>query len=131
MAMKVKFIDGIESMSGTMNCGYGKRITFTHRKGDKPGEGHARFWTKGDYKRSTPVTGDEILRRKAFAEAGKHTAEALKDESLCKAWAQTYIDTNGVVDGKKYKNLRGFIFGNIYQHLLKQLKETDNQPKQG
>ena len=90
MALKVKFDCGIESMSGTMKHKDGTCITFTHRRGDKPGEGHARIWQKGMYKRSTKVQPEEIARREIFSLRSKRVAElmATKGISRKEAWGK-------------------------------------------
>ena len=122
MALRVKFIDGIESMSGTMDCGNGQRMTITHRKSDKPGEGHARIWRKGDYKRKTEVGESELARRRIFALANKKIAKDMKDPSLVQMYQEDYKIAKGIFNGKKYATLRGFAFAQMYDAMLQHSK---------
>ena len=115
--MKVTFIDGIESMSGTMNCGNGRRMTIYHRKGDKPGQGHARMWSKGDHPRTTPVTEKELANRELFARTNEKYSQLTPEEK--ERYAQLYHDTKGGFNGKKYATFHGFVKGLIFDELKK------------
>ena len=117
MAMKVKFMPGIESMSGTMKSSYGQRVTFSHRRGDKPGEGHVRMWKKGDYGRSTPVTPEELQRRDWFAEATRRATEVMKNRYTLEAYHEAWVANRYCYGGKTYATLRGYIVTRMYNKL--------------
>ena len=115
--MNVTFIDGIESMSGTMNCGNGRRMTIYHRKGDKPGQGHARMWSKGDHPRTTPVSEKELANRELFVRTNEKYSQLTEQE---KNWfARKFQDCHGVFKGKKYATVHGFTKARLYDEQKK------------
>ena len=113
--MKVTFINGIASMSGTMNCGRQGRVVFTHRKNDKPGQGRAYFRTKDSYKRSTKVSERELKNREIFARTNEKFSQLTPKE---KNWfARKFQDCHGVFNGKKYATLQGFTKARLYDEV--------------
>ena len=88
--MKVTFLPGIKSISGTFrNKHMQERIVFRHYKHDKPGEGHASI--QRPQERLTPVTPEELQRRLRFKiisqEVGRRIASGDK-RSKKEIWAE-------------------------------------------
>ena len=87
--MKVEFMPGIASMSGTLKGQNGYKLVFMHRQSDGKGHGHAYLRTKKDYQRSTPVSDKEIAARSLFATRAQ-LVKQLMTEHKCKTKAEAW-----------------------------------------
>ena len=113
--MKVDLMPGIASMSGKMKAKSpnGKDIIFkTYRRPDGKTETRAYFAPKGGYKRTTPLSDNEIAARNRFARFSdifKHMPEETKLQYAREMKAARYK-----FNGKKYSTLRGYIMARLY-----------------
>ena len=87
--MKVEFMPGIASMSGTVKTKNGDRLVFMHRASDGKGRGHAYLRTQKDYQRSTPVSDKERVARSLFAIRAQ-LVKQLMTEHKCKTKAEAW-----------------------------------------
>ena len=76
--MKVTFIPGIESISGSMKTKHGKRVVFRKMQGDKPGTGHMYIHGANDYKRKSKPSAKEMEGRKLFEARSKCVKELMR-----------------------------------------------------
>ena len=93
--MKVEFMPGIKSISGSTKPRMGKRMVFRHLKSDKPGHGHLTICSSNAYERKTPVTEREKCARKLFsirASYVKQLIDRAPDLSRAQAWAMAKND---------------------------------------
>lgn len=70
--MKVEFMPGIASISGSTKSRSGKRLVFRHLKSDKPGHGHATIFHEDAFKRRTRVTEREEAVRRLFSQRASY-----------------------------------------------------------
>ena len=87
--MKVEFMPGIASMSGTVKTKNGDRLVFMHRASDGKGHGRAYLRTQKDYQRSTPVSDKERVARSLFATRAQ-LVKRLLAEHQCKTKAEAW-----------------------------------------
>ena len=101
---------GIAAISGSMKSKNGKRIVFTHRASDKPGNG--RMYMRQEYQRTAPVSDKEIAARNLFKQITAKVAAMTEEEkkTFCEHWKKA----NYKFKGKKYATLRGFIIAVLY-----------------
>ena len=89
--MKVEYIPGIASMSGSLKMPGGKRLIFRHYASDRPGHGHATVCSANTYKRRTPVTEAEQAAKRLFSRRAsyvKQLCDAHPGLSRAEAWQQ-------------------------------------------
>lgn len=67
-----------------------------------------------DYRRTTPVSKDELVRRNKFADANRTVAKLTEDEK--RAYAQAMKKAKNRYNGKEYKMLRGYILARLYNN---------------
>lgn len=113
--MKVTFMPGIESISGSMKSPTGKKLIFRHYQGDKSGHGHVYMHNSSDYQRKKPLSENEKAARKQFADVQRRIA-ALTTEEMSN-YKRNFRDAQGKFRGKKYKTLRGYISAVIYNSI--------------
>jgi hypothetical protein len=65
--MKVEFLPGIASISGSIKPSKGKRIIFRHFASDLPGQGHVTICAPDAYRRKTPVSERELAAKRLFS----------------------------------------------------------------
>ena len=87
--MKVEFMPGIASMSGTLKDKNGNKLVFMHRQSDGKGHGRAYLRTPKDYQRSTPVSDKEIAARVLFQNRAQ-LVKQLMTEHKCKTKAEAW-----------------------------------------
>ena len=87
--MKVEFMPGIASMSGSVKTKNGDRLVFMHRQSDGKGHGRAYLRTSKDYQRSTPVSDKEKVARSLFAIRAQ-LVKQLMTERRCKTKAEAW-----------------------------------------
>ncbi|MBR4548154.1 MAG: hypothetical protein IKO66_08965 [Paludibacteraceae bacterium] len=87
--MKVEFMPGIASMSGSVKTKNGDRLVFMHRASDGKGHGRAYLRTSKDYQRSTPVSEKEIAARALFQNRAQ-LVKQLMTERRCKTKAEAW-----------------------------------------
>ena len=87
--MKVEFMPGIASMSGSVKTKNGDRLVFMHRASDGKGHGRAYLRTSKDYQRSTPVSDKEIAARVLFQNRAQ-LVKQLMTERRCKTKAEAW-----------------------------------------
>ena len=87
--MKVEFMPGIASMSGTLKGRDGYKLVFMHRASDGKGRGHAYLRSKESYQRSKPVSDKEIAARSLFATRAQ-LVKQLMTERRCKTKAEAW-----------------------------------------
>ncbi len=87
--MKVEFMPGIASMSGTLKGKNGYNLVFMHRQSDGKGHGRAYLRSKDSYQRSTPVSDKERVARSLFAIRAQ-LVKQLMTEHRCKTKAEAW-----------------------------------------
>jgi len=115
--MKVTFMPGIESISGTQKTVFGKRIVFTKRKSDEKGSGRVYLRRDEDYQRRTPVSKKELAARQLFATIAENVKNMTDDEKA--QYEILYKKDKRKFNGKTYNTLRGFIVANLYDEYKK------------
>ena len=109
--VKIKFMPGIESISGTMKGRNGHRIEFRHFKNDKKGNGHMYFRKDDDYKRAK-TTPKEREARSKFALIMRQFYSLSPEEM--NEYKKQFEASKGKIKGKRYKSLRGFVVKKLY-----------------
>ena len=97
--MKVEFMPGIASISGSTKSRSGKRLVFRHYKSDKPGHGHATIYHQDAFERRTPVTEREEATRRLFSQRAsyvKKLCDAHPKLSRAEAWKIAKTDIPSV-----------------------------------
>ena len=112
--MKVTFMPGIASISGSMKSPMGKKIIFKHFRSDEPGHGRMYMIRRDKFQRNK-ITENEIAARKQFADVQRRIA-ALTPEEMSN-YKRNFRDAQGKFKGKKYKTLRGYISAVIYNSI--------------
>ena len=95
--MKVEFMPGIAAITGSMKSRNGKRVVFTHRQGDKPGQGRMYFRSADDYVRSTPPSEKELAAQLLFRKRAKRVKQLMAENpklSKAEAWAIVKAEKN-------------------------------------
>ena len=117
--MKVTFAAGVEAISGSIKQKNGSRIVFktfskpsVNRKSDK----ETRMYLIPPYKRTSPVTKNELRQRTRFAQAADLVARMPEDEKkrIAEEWRQNKYKYNG----KKYKSFRGFLLAKAMKEFI-------------
>ena len=106
---------GIAAISGSTKEKNGKRIVFTHRAGDKPGEGRMYIRPADCYRRTTPMSEKEIEAKVRFQRVSwqlNHLGEETKVK-FAREWEKDGYKFNG----KKYATLRGYIFARLHADI--------------
>ena len=110
--MKVTFIPGIDSISGSFKGKNGSRTVFMHRKSDKKGDGRVYFRKNSDYARKDPPTDNERAARLKFAQIAE-TVHKMTDEQK-QQYALEMKKAKNRFNGKTYATLRGYIMARLY-----------------
>lgn len=108
--MKVEFMPGIESVSGSLKQKNGNRLVFTHRRSDKSGQGRLYLRHASDYQRSTPVSDKELANRQRLARI------SLMAKNLSEEQKKAYLEDwsrNHFFNGKEYATPRGYIIARL------------------
>ena len=93
--MKVEFMPGIKSISGSTKPRTGKRIVFRHYKSDKPGHGHLTICSSDAYVRTKPASDAEQNAKRLFSVRAAYVQQLIKrtpDLSRAQAWAMAKAD---------------------------------------
>jgi hypothetical protein len=93
--MKVEFMPGIKSISGSTKPGMGKRMVFRHLKSDKPGQGHLTICSSNAYERTKPASEAEQNAKRLFSIRASYVQQLIKrtpDLSRAQAWAMAKND---------------------------------------
>jgi hypothetical protein len=110
---KVKWMPTIEYVSGTL-CKSGKNhahpshVLATHRTAETTSSDCNRLYLR-DYKRSTPVTDEELARRNRFGTIAQMVNERKQDPSKVMQDQVDFIAQKDKVDGKK--TMRTYLWG--------------------
>lgn len=110
--MKVTFMPGIDSISGSFKGKNGSKTVFMHRKSDKKGEGRMYFRHNSDYARKNPLTDNERAARLKFAQITE-TIQKMTDEQK-QQYADEMKKARNKFNGKTYSSLRGYIMARLY-----------------
>ena len=113
--MKVDLMPGIASMSGKLKSKspYGKDMIFkTFRRPDGKTETRAYFAPKGGYKRTTPLSDNEIAARKQFVLISQILKQMPEEKKL--QYAREMKAAKYKFNGKEYRSLRGYIMARLY-----------------
>ena len=97
--MKVEFMPGIKSISGSTKPRMGKRLVFRHYKSDKPGHGHLTICSNDAFKRRTRITEREEAARRLFSQRAsyvKKLCDTFPKLSRADAWAMAKADIPSV-----------------------------------
>lgn len=108
--MRQKTEDYVESVSGKLSDNKnGKSIA----RRSKKGKTHCYQMNQNNNFR-TPSQSEQIVRfRNACAEADRQ----LKIHSYHIEWVNSFRTSNGVLNGKQYTTLRGFVIASCYQNI--------------
>ena len=93
--MKVEFMPGIASISGSTKSRSGKRLVFRHYKSDKPGHGHLTICSNDAFERRTRVSEREEATRRLFSQRAayvKKLCDTFPKLSRADAWAMAKAD---------------------------------------
>ncbi len=113
--MKVDLMPGIAAMSGKLKSKspYGKDMIFkTFRRPDGKTKTRANIAPKGGYKRSTPLSDNEISARKQFVLVSQIIKNMPEEKKL--QYAREMKAAKGKFNGKIYSSLRGYIMARLY-----------------
>lgn len=97
--MKVEFMPGIKSISGSTKPRTGKRLVFRHYKSDKPGHGHLTICSSDTYERTKPASEAEQNAKRLFSARASYVQQLIKrtpDLSRAQAWAMAKADIPSV-----------------------------------
>ena len=97
--MKVEFMPGIKSISGSTKSRSGKRMVFRHLKSDKPGHGHLTICSSDAYKRTKPTTDAERNAIRLFSARASYVKQLIDRTpglSRAQAWAMAKADIPSV-----------------------------------
>ena len=107
---KVKYSTGIEYVKGAMSKpvvkeghSHGSYLIGTHREAETTNPDCTRIYIKDQdaYKRSTPVTRDELAKRERFAEVSRAVATRAHNLSTLTTDQQAYLAQKDQPGGKK------------------------------
>lgn len=93
--MKVEFMHGIKSISGSTKSRTGKRLVFRHYKTDKPGHGHLTICSSEAYERTKPASEAEQKAKRLFSLRASYVTQLIRrapDLSRAQAWAMAKND---------------------------------------
>ena len=93
--MKVEFMHGIKSISGSTKTRSGKRMVFRHLKSDKPGHGHLTICSSDTYERTKPASEAEQNAKRLFSARASYVTQLIRrtpDLSRAQAWAMAKAD---------------------------------------
>ena len=93
----------LERPSKSNQHSHGKYLLTTHRKAEttSPDCQRAYSYGKGDRKRSTPVTRDELAKRERFAEVSRAVQARRTNLSTLTTDQQAYLAQKDLPNGKK------------------------------
>lgn len=97
--MKVEFMHGIKSISGSTKSRSGKRMVFRHLKSDKPGHGHLTICSSGAYERTKPTTDAERNAIRLFSARASYVKQLIDRTpglSRAQAWEMARADIPSV-----------------------------------
>ena len=97
--MKVEFMHGIKSISGSTKTRSGKRMVFRHLKSDKPGHGHLTICSSDAYERTRPVTEAEQKAKRLFSARACYVTQLIDRTpglSRAQAWEMARADIPSV-----------------------------------
>ena len=87
--MKVTFMPGIDSVSGSMRNRKGERIVFTKHRGDQPGHGRMYIRSERTYRRTGEPSERELRARALFAQRRAYVEQLIAD-GKCRTKAEAW-----------------------------------------
>ena len=113
--VKVKYMPGIDAVSGTMKSKTGNRLEFRHLKYDKPGEGHFYIRKANAYQRKSKLSDKEIRARSKFGQVMQTLAQLTPE--AWQAYEVNFKQDRGQFYGKTYKTLRAYVIARLFKTI--------------
>ena len=108
--MKCTLMPGIESISGSIKCKRGVKLTFKHYT--KNGRNETRAYVMHKQERKSKPSEKEIAQRRKFAQAANYFASL--SEPQLSAYFLEFRKDNYQLGGKTYATLRGYVMARFF-----------------